>query len=50
MAHYHSANGRSTLDGFRRYTHARVQAESELVSIKLVIGQKNFVLLISRQK
>ncbi len=31
-------NGRSTLDGFRRYAHARVQAESGLVSIKLVIG------------
>ena len=31
-------NGRSTLDGFRRYAHARVQAEDGLVSIKLVIG------------
>ncbi len=31
-------NGRSTSDGFRRYAHARVQAESGLVPIKLVIG------------
>ena len=31
-------NGRSNLDGFRRYAHARVQTESGLISIKLVIG------------
>ncbi len=43
-------NGRSTLDGFRRYVHARLNAEGGLVSIMLVIGKKRFLLLISRQK
>ncbi len=38
QSHPPLCNGRSTLDGFRRYAHARVQAESGLVSIKLVIG------------
>ncbi len=30
--------GRSALDGFCRYAHARVPAESRLVSIKLVLA------------
>ncbi len=42
QSHPPICNGRSTcwstLDGFRCYAHARVQAESGLVSIKLVIG------------
>ncbi len=39
------------VDGYCPYAHARVQAESGLVSVKLVIGkEKDFVLLISRQK
>ena len=38
QSHPPLCNGRSTLDGFRRYAHARVQSESGLVSIKLVIG------------
>ncbi len=38
QSHPPLCNGRSTLDGLRRYAHARVQAESGLVSIKLVIG------------
>ena len=33
-------NGRSTLGGFRRYAHARVQAESGLESIKLVLRKR----------
>ena len=37
-------NGWSTLDSFRRYAHARVQAASELVSIKLVIWLKKFCI------
>ena len=41
-----------TVDGFRgRYAYARAQADSGLISIKLVIGQeKDFVLLMSRPK
>ena len=51
QSHPPLCNGRSTLDGVRRYAHTRVQAESGLVSIKLVIGEeKDFVFLISRQK
>ncbi len=38
QSHPPLCNGRSTLDGFRRYAHARVRAKSGLVSIKLVIG------------
>ncbi len=38
QSHPPLCNGRSTLDGFRRYAHARVQTESGLVPIKLVIG------------
>ncbi len=38
QSHPPLCNRRSMLDGFRRYAHARIQAESGLVSIKLVIG------------
>ena len=38
QSHPPLCNGRSTLDGFRRYAYARVQAESGLGSIKLVIS------------
>ena len=51
QSHRPLCNGRLTLDGFRRYAHARLQAESGLVSIKLVIGpEKDFVLRISGLK
>ena len=43
--------GRSTLDGFRRCAHARIQVKSVLVPIKFMIGQeKYFVCLMSRRK
>ena len=38
QSHPPLCNRWSTLDGFRRYAHARVQAKNGLVSIKLVIG------------
>ena len=51
QSHPPLCNGRSTLDGCRRCAHARVQADSGLVSIKLVIGsEKDLVSILSRQK
>ena len=38
-------NERSTFDDFRRYTHARVQTECGLVSIRLVIGQEKTICI-----
>ncbi len=38
QSHPPLCNGQSTLDGFPHYAHARIQDESGLIYIKLVIG------------